>query len=90
MTTQYTTIIIEAIQHPSSRGRLDHVLVFGHRESDPDEKRVAVALHTKDAVALIHDAEALYNFPEIEVPDHTWMRCLNSGDMPMIHMREKA
>ncbi len=83
------TIQIVSIEHPAGRGH-EYVRVFGFRTADPRRQIVEVAVNIADATALIADADAMKEFPEIEVPDNSWVRCLNTGSIPMIHMKEQG
>lgn len=82
------TIQIVAVQSPENRGHV-HVRVFGYRVSDMARRIVEVALSPEDAADLVADCRALGNeWPAIEVPDNSWAFIINTGDMPMIHLRE--
>jgi len=81
-----TSIQVVSVQHPVGRPH-SYVRVFGYRVDDPLQHVVEVCVEVADASDLIADAAALRAFPEIEVPDHTWIKCLNTGDLKLVHLK---
>jgi hypothetical protein len=79
-----TTIQVISVQHLVGRTHV-YVRVFGYRVDDLLQRIVEVSVSANEASDLIADATALRAFPEIEVPDHTWIKCINTGDIKMIH-----
>ena len=81
-----TTIQVTGVQHPTGR-KTEHVRVFGHIEGDLLCRVVEVCVRVEDAADLIRYADAHKAFPQIEVDSNVWIRCLNTGDLQIVHLR---
>lgn len=73
------TIQVTAVQSFAGRGS-DPVRVFGYRVGDLLRRVVQVTVSSRDACDIVESA-ADRRFPVIEVPDHAWVHCINSGEV---------
>ncbi len=78
-----TTIQVVSVQHPHGRPHR-HVRVFGYRVEDANYRTVEVCVSVEDATEIITLSRMTRAFPEIEVPDTAWIKCLGTGDLKLI------
>jgi len=84
---QFTTLQVVAVQNLNGR-KHDYVRVFGHDVNDMGDTKlvVEVALSPKDAMELIEVAARERKFPEIEVPERSIVKILNTDNIELLHI----